>query len=680
MSYKKKKSAAPAIILVAVLVIVLAVAMMVFWAPEGGGIISGIKDDILGGDNAVQNSNQLELIDQSSLPDATTPVQQTDEQGDTVVTFNGSEISVEGQGATASGNTLLIVQSGIYRLSGTLTDGRIVVSAKGQDVVLILDGVNVTCSDSSPLYVYKAASVTLLLNKTTENVFTDGEQYNYSLEYCSAPDEEPDACIFSKGDLIIRGTGSLKVNANFNSGIISKDTLKIINTTVDVTAKNNGINGKDSLTVQNSTVKVSAAGDCLRSTQENDSSLGWASLTDSNIYLSSTGGDCVQTERGITIENCSMSLTAGSNGADSAPSDSSLKGIKSNLGGITVNSGAIVINTADDAFHAAGDIKFNGGTLSIATGDDAVHSDLNIYINGGRIEMPDCHEGLEGALIEISGGEVYIIADDDGINASGGNDSSGETGMMGMFESDGSYLGISGGFVYINSQGDGIDSNGDIYMSGGTLIVSGPVSDGDGAIDYNGDFYMDGGILFAAGSKGMAQAPDNPNANTLSVSFDETVKSGSYISISGGGKEYVFRTDKDIGNIVFSAPDLTAGETYTVSYGGKYSGETNYCVCEGGSYSGGTELTSMTLTEGLNTYGTIGIGGTRGGQMFGEAGRFGGMKGEGKQNPMGGMGSREGEMNGNGRPPEIPEGMDGQPPEPPEGSEGQPPEIPGAEE
>lgn len=650
---KRRNKSAGAIIVVAVIVIILAVTLLALFGGDGeGGVLSGIMDDILGGDGA-QNSTQMGLIDDSELPDATTPVQKTSAEGNTKIVLSDSGITIDGKGALADGSYLKIVNGGTYSISGTLSDGRIAVRAQGEDVVLILNGVSVTCSNSAPLYVNKAESVTLLLNGTSENVFTDGSSYDYTLEYGDAAAEEPDACIFSKADLIIRGTGSLIVNANFNSGIISKDTLQILNTTVSVTAVNNGINGKDSLTVQNSTVSVNAGGDALRSTQEKDASLGWAALRDSNIYLVA-GGDGIQTERAITVDNCSISVTAGVDGANGTPSDTSQKGMKSNLGGITVNSGTVVVNTVDDAFHAAGDINVAGGVLSVATGDDAFHADANIYISGGKIEVPDCHEGLEGALIEISGGEVYIVADDDGINAAGGNDASSQD-VRGMFSSDGSYLGITGGYVYIDSQGDGIDSNGDIYMSGGTLIINGPERDMDGAIDYTGDFHADGGLLFAAGSAGMAQAPDNMTVNALSVTFDKVLDAGTYVCISGGDSEFVFRVGKKTGNIVFSSPELREGVEYTVSYGGKYSGDVKDCVCTGGSYSGGTEVAKVVLTAGLNSYGRVGIGGSMGGNGFGEPGRFGGMGGEGHMNPFGGGGP-------GGNRPEPPDGDFGRQP------------------
>lgn len=646
-SSKNRSKNAGAVIVVAVVVIILAVTFIFAFGGDGG-TLSHIRDDILG--EGSHNGTALELIDSSTLPDATTPVQETDAVGDTLITLSDSGIEINGKGALAEGSYLKIVSGGTYTLSGKLSNGRIAVRAQGEDVVLILNGVDVTCKNSAPLYINKAASVTLLLNGKTVNTFTDGTSYDYSLEYGDAVEEEPDACVFSKADLIIRGTGSLVVNANYNSGIIGKDTLQILNTTVSVTAKNNGVNGKDSLKVQNSTLSVNAGGDALRSTQEKDPTLGWAEFSDSNITLVS-GEDAVQTETAISVDNCSMSLTAGANGANGAPSETSQKGLKCNQGGITVNSGTLIINTADDALHAAGDIYLNGGELSVATGDDAVHSDADIYVSGGKIEIPDCHEGLEGALISISGGEVYIVADDDGINAAGGNDSSsGDFG--GMFGSDGSYLAITGGYLYINSVGDGIDSNGDIYMSGGTLVISGPVSDGDGAIDYAGDFHIDGGLLYAAGAAGMAQAPDNMTSNVISVTFDEPLEAGTYICVSGGDKQFVFVTEKRTQNFIFSSPELQTGAEYTVSYGGKYSGESENGVCSGGKYSGGTELATFTLSEGLNSYGRIGLGGSLGGRGFGENGRFGGMQGEGHQNPFG-RGERPQDMP---EPPEMPDG------------------------
>ncbi len=636
--YRKKKNnkLKIAVTVLFVLALVAVLALFIILQPdtsEGNKVGEGVQNSQGGSMSGVSN---MQIISESDLPDATTPVQETNESGDTEIVLNGNDVTVNGGGAEFDGKTVLIDRPGTYILSGTLNDGRILVRAKGEDIVLILNGVNVTCSDSSPLYVHKASSVTLVLNGKTENVFTDGSAYNYSLEYCSEVDGEPDACVYSKADLIIRGTGTLTVNGNFKNGITSKDILKIINTNVNVTAVNNGINGKDNLTVQNSTVNVSAGGDGLRSTQDTDPTLGWADLIDSNIFIASTG-DGIQTETAVSVTNCSISIKTG-NGSDSAVTDgTSCKGIKCNQGYAIVNSGNLLFDTQDDAFNIVGDITVNGGTFNIATGDDALHSDANLFVNGGMIVITTCNEGFEAMVVEVNGGETYITSKDDGINTAGGAGEQGFDGMMNpMASNKDNYIRISGGYTVINAQGDGIDSNGSIYMTDGTLIVNGPTSGGDGSIDYGGDFYLDGGLLVAAGSAMMAQAPDNPTQYTLAANLDKTVGAGTCISIEGGGESFVFCVSKDVQNIVFSSPMLKAGTEYTISYGGKYSGGTvTDGVCEGGKYSGGDELSNVVIEDYLTTYGSIGIGGSRGGQMFGNPGGFGGMHGEGKQPPNG---------------------------------------------
>lgn len=92
------------------------------------------------------------------------------------------------------------------------------------------------------------------------------------------------------------------------------------------------------------------------------------------------------------------------------------------------------------------------------------------------------YEGLEGLHVVISDGDICLIVGDDGINADGGHDASGtDGGRDGMFgdhggfdssSSDGTIL-ISGGNLYIHASGDGIDANGTLEISGGIFIGTG---------------------------------------------------------------------------------------------------------------------------------------------------------------------------------------------------------------
>ena len=92
-------------------------------------------------------------------------------------------------------------------------------------------------------------------------------------------------------------------------------------------------------------------------------------------------------------------------------------------------------------------------------------------------------------------------------------------GHGGMFEvEDNCDITISGGNLTVTtSNGDGIDSNGSLNVSGGTVLVFGSSSGGEGALDYTGSSSISGGTLVALGSSGMAQSmePDDSHATLM---------------------------------------------------------------------------------------------------------------------------------------------------------------------
>jgi hypothetical protein len=82
----------------------------------------------------------------------------------TAIEFDGSTVSVSGSGAEAAGTTVTISDAGTYVLTGTLTDGQIIVDAGKDDTVrLVLNGVSLSCSTSAPIYCVKAGTLVLTL-------------------------------------------------------------------------------------------------------------------------------------------------------------------------------------------------------------------------------------------------------------------------------------------------------------------------------------------------------------------------------------------------------------------------------------------------------------------------------------------------------------------------------------
>ena len=144
------------------------------------------------------------------------------------------------------GTTATIVKGGEYKLSGSLYDGQIIVDAPAEEqVVLKLDNVDIHCEHSAPLWAKNADRVKLKLPEDSINRFSDGVMYN-------DPDPEvksPSACIYSQCDLTVKGKGQLTVEANFQDGIQSTDSLYLKNGVVMVTAPHYALRGKDDVTM-----------------------------------------------------------------------------------------------------------------------------------------------------------------------------------------------------------------------------------------------------------------------------------------------------------------------------------------------------------------------------------------------------------------------------------------------
>lgn len=166
----------------------------------------------------------------------------------------------------------------------------------------------------------------------------------------------------------------------------------------------------------------------------------------------------------------------------------STKGIKAESE-INISGAAIYISSTDDGIHANSDsgvletgedgkgiISISGGTITISTGDDGIHADKELNITDGYINVLTSYEGLEAITINISGGQNFVYAADDGINACTGDGTSTPL------------INITGGYVDVTTGSgdtDGIDSNGSYTQSGGMVFVKGGSSSGQvsGSID-----------------------------------------------------------------------------------------------------------------------------------------------------------------------------------------------------
>ena len=128
---------------------------------------------------------------------------------------------------------------------------------------------------------------------------------------------------------------------------------------------------------------------------------------------------------------------------------------------------------------------------------------------------------------------------------------------------------ISGGHTEIDAEGDGIDSNGTFTVSGGETYVSGPAGDGDGALDYETDAVITGGILIAAGSSGMTVNFGEKSTQGSILLNTGSQKAGTDIVLTdASGTELLsWQSSKSYASVVISCPEIVQGESYTIKAG-----------------------------------------------------------------------------------------------------------------
>ncbi len=484
--------------------------------------------------------------------------------GTTVTSGTTTDISA------SSSNKFSITSGGTYTLTGTKNDVMVLVDADGAAVNIILDGVTLKNSKGPAVYVRSADKVTVTLKAGTTNTLSDGSSYSITDSSSTL-----DAAVFSKADLTINGTGILNLNGNYKHGIVSKDDLIISSGTLNITANNIGLNGKDCVKINSGNITINAGSDGIRSDNTEDTSKGYVYLYGGTVNINAAN-DGIQAETIVNVENVNLTITAGGGSSGSLSSSSeSYKGIKA-ASDIYIKGGTFNINSKDDCIHSNGTITVSGGSYTLSSGDDGIHADTDLAISGSstKVTITKSYEGIEATNLVITGGNISVVASDDGLNAAGGNNGSptfgggfGRPGQNSFSSSNGS-IKISGGTIYIEQGGDGIDANGTLSITGGTINVSGANSGDTSILDFDSTGTISGGTFIGTGASNMAQNfSSSSTQGAMMVNLSGS--SGTVIKLtdSSGNTVLTHTANRAFSCVILSHSGIVAGKSYTLTAG-----------------------------------------------------------------------------------------------------------------
>ncbi len=327
------------------------------------------------GANSSINSKQTDTVAEATV---TETVESAEYSAPSESSSNHTQINLSDSGSSCSssyvdidGDTVTITKKGVYELSGSLSDGQIIVDADGAEVELILNNVSISNDSSAVIYVKQAETVYITLEENSVNkLSTTGE-------YEAIDENDIDAVIFSKDDLIITGSGSLTVDNDYGHGIVGKDDLTIVSGTYEITCAEDALSGNDSITVESGTYTINSGDDAIHS----------------DLETVINGGT-------INIESCEEGIEGAT---------------------VTINGGDINLTASDDGINAASDdataetyIVINGGNLIIESSGDGIDANGALYVTGGNTIVYGPTNDGNGALdydstAKITGGTFIAI-------------------------------------------------------------------------------------------------------------------------------------------------------------------------------------------------------------------------------------------------------------------------------
>ena len=227
-----------------------------------------------------------------------------DEESAIAINLSDGVSTADSDSVVIDGDTITITEEGTYILSGSLTNGQIVVEAENAKVQLVLDNADISCETSAAIYVKAAEKVFITTaDGSTNTVCTSGE-------FEAIDDNNIDAAIFSKSDLTLNGAGSLEVTCPNGHGILSKDDLAITSGEYVVDAGKHALSGKDSVRIAGGIFELAAGRDGIHSENTDEEEKGFVYIENGSFTITSAG-DGIDASYVVEIVDGSFDITAG---------------------------------------------------------------------------------------------------------------------------------------------------------------------------------------------------------------------------------------------------------------------------------------------------------------------------------------------------------------------------------
>ena len=401
---------------------------------------------------------------------------------------------------------VVITAPGVYRIGGTTNENSVRValsySAKSKEVTLILDGATIGASTDKHDSAIYSSGVELTIVLVGENSLSD-----------DTSNEDKGVITVKNGSLTFDGIGTLNLNTSAaTNGIYTNGRLTVNGGIFNIEANNHGIYSKGDMTLNGGEFNINSQRHgikCGDSPEVAGDEANKATLTINGgcydiksvgngldvydklvasgcgIRLYSSEGNGIKSDGSIVLDDVLISLGAATDGIDAEGNISitgksyvdvtsygdgivgqdvsincegaicvttlcdyaetalgsyilrngsyvkvnpldypnevfydqpvSCKGIKT-LNKVDINCSKLVINSAEDGIHGL-DVNIKGGALHVITEEDGIHAENVATISNASINIHKSYKGIKGLKATLSSSTVAVVSFSDAIDA-----------------------------------------------------------------------------------------------------------------------------------------------------------------------------------------------------------------------------------------------------------------------
>ena len=496
---------------------------------------------------------------------------------------------------TQEGAHISIVQSDdlaqeiTYTLSGTSSDGEFYMSGSYK-ATIELNGLTLT--NVTPVYSGAAVHIqngkrinVKVINGTTNTLIDAESGSQKGCLYVKGHAE-----FKQNGTLNIVGN----VKHGIKSGEYISVKNATINVT---SAVGDGISCNEYFLMESGTINISGTSDDgLQCDLDGDTSTGMTTNHEDedsgNIYIE--GGtitiNCtalaakgIKSEGDIYIsEESAINVTTSGNGTwdEDDLETKAACGISAD-GNIDISGGTITLTSTGSGgkgMKCDGIMTISGGDITVVTTgglyyNDGTNENLNYTGNTDNISSNyySSPKGVKAGVKDTSGSTTTYSG---GMTISGGDINVTTSGHNAEGIESKNYLNISGGEIYVNAYDDGINSGRDMTITDGYVYSHSTNNDG---MDANGNFYINGGLVFAIGASSPEVALD---ANTEEEK-NLYINGGTIIAVGG------IESGSQLSQTCYQASSVSGNTWYSITYGSNVTAFKTPSISSGGGPGGG---------------------------------------------------------------------------------------------